>query len=174
MLCERHAIHKHRCHVMQYGNEHENHVSSNGFVCPYNNLIFYRFFYLFVYAYVPSLGNFFSFISFILSSVRFLTVVLLPTIHRYIFRFQFSWFFTLVYFRAFLVLFMYVLFHFIVLLGLYCKCVSLREFFLPSLALDTNKFASSCSTPNNLNVTVYKRKICVGQAHRQIFEFAAQ
>lgn len=44
MLCERHAIHKHRCHVMQYGNEHENHVSSNGFVCPYNNLIFYRFF----------------------------------------------------------------------------------------------------------------------------------
>lgn len=90
VLCKCHGIRKHGCLVMQYGNEHGNHVSSNGFVCPYNNLIFYRFFYLFVYAYVPSLGIFFSFI---LSSVRFLTVVLLPMIHRYIFRFQFSWFF---------------------------------------------------------------------------------
>lgn len=134
---------------------------------------FYRLFYLFVYAY--TFVRHFAFVYFVFSSFRFLAVSFIANVTD-IFRFQFGWFFPLVYSRTFLSLSLSKLFffHFIVL-SLDCKCVLMvfRVFF--PLALDTwmlyvarRQAILTCIKP-----CVWKKDMhgeFVGQAHRQISE----
>lgn len=110
---------------------------------------FYRLFYLFVYAY--TFVRHFVFVYFVFSSFRFLAVSFIANATD-IFRFQFGWFFPLVYSRTILSLSLYMLwffFHFIVL-SLDCKCVLMvfRAFFVGIGYIN----ALCCSAPSYFNV----------------------